>query len=333
MGTLQQGAEQAIRVCLGVKPKEKVVIVTDKKTLEIGKAFEEEAKKITDNVKTFILEDFGKRPLQKLPDKIADSVKKADVSLCAVDKVSDEVYTIRRPLRLLALQHCRYANMPGITKQIMEEGMCIDYKKIWIFSKKIYDIVKNAKEIKVTTEKGTHLIANFDKKYRWVNSNGDYRKRPQTGTNLPGAEIFTFPSDINGVVVIDGILGDCFTQKYGSLEKNPITLEIGRGKVTNISCKNKNLEKEFSNYVFKTDENSSKIGEFALGTNIFLKELIGVMLQDEKSPSLHIAVGDPHPNLTNASYTSKAHCDAIIRDTTVSVDGKKIMEKGRYLIL
>lgn len=333
MGTIQQGAEQAIRICLNVKPEEKVVIVTDKKTLEIGKALEEEAKKITNQVKTFIIEDFGKRPLQKLPDEIDDSTKKADISLCAIDKVAGEVYTIRRPLRLLGVKYGRHANMPGITKQVMEEGMCVDHEKIWDFSKKVYDIVKEAKEIKVTTEKGTNLIATFDKRYNWINSNGDHRKKPQTGTNLPGAEVYTYPSDINGIAVIDGILGDYFTQKYGSLKDNPITLKIEKGKVTKIICENKNLEEEFSNYIFKTDENSSTIGEFALGTNIFLKELIGVMLQDEKFPSIHIAVGDPYPSQTNASYSSKAHCDAIIRDTTVIVDGKKIMEKGKYLIL
>ena len=43
-----------------------------------------------------------------------------------------------------------------------------------------------------------------------------------------------------------------------------------------------------------TDENSDRVGEFAIGTNIELKDVIGQILQDEKYPGVHIAFGNPY---------------------------------------
>jgi len=330
MGTIQQGAKQVLNECLDLKKGEIIVIITDKKTLEIGKAFEKEARKITNKIKFFILEDFGKRPLQKLPIEIECAIKQANISLYAAEKIGNENYTIRRPIRLIGIKYGRHINMPSITKEIMKTGMCVNHKKLWKFSKKIYDIVKNAKEIVVKTDKGTNIIAKFISKYKWINSNGDYRKRPQQGANLPGGEVWTYPKEINGIAIIDGVLGDYFTTKYGILEETPIKVKIKNGRIIKISCKNKKLEKEFKNYV-KTDKNSSRIGEFALGTNIFLKKLIGVILQDEKFPGVHIAVGNPYPEETNAPFSSKVHCDGIIKNPTIFVDGKMLMKKGKYL--
>jgi leucyl aminopeptidase (aminopeptidase T) len=51
---------------------------------------------------------------------------------------------------------------------------------------------------------------------------------------------------------------------------------------------NKELKDDFWAYTH-TDENSNRVGEFAIGTNIELKDVIGEILQDEKYPGVHIA--------------------------------------------
>ena len=57
MGTLNQGAKNAIEVCLRVKPKEHVLIVTDKRTYAIGNGFKIKVTNFTPDNKTQLLRD------------------------------------------------------------------------------------------------------------------------------------------------------------------------------------------------------------------------------------------------------------------------------------
>ena len=80
------------------------------------------------------------------------------------------------------------------------------------------------------------------------------------------------------------------------------------------------------------DENANRIGEFAMGTNMEVKKLVGRLLQDEKMPGVHVAFGHGYPEHTGCKWKSKAHLDAVLLKPTVYVDGKKIMEDGNYLV-
>ena len=53
------------------------------------------------------------------------------------------------------------------------------------------------------------------------------------------------------------------------------------------------LQDDFWDYTH-TDENSDRVGEFAIGTNIGVARVIGNILQDEKFPGIHIAFGNPY---------------------------------------
>ena len=87
---------------------------------------------------------------------------------------------------------------------------------------------------------------------------------------------------------------------------------------------------DFLDYT-SNDENSNRVGEFACGTNIAVKDLIGNMLQDEKIPGIHIAFGHPYSEHTGVPWRSSTHIDVVGRDFSIWFDGKPIMEDGRYL--
>lgn len=338
MGSIEHGAKQAIENCLKVKEGEKVVIITDEKTLEIGNAIKNAAEKRTKNIDFYILEDFGERPGDgvnplKCPRKILESLKIADVSICCVQTKKNEFSSLRKPILdfINKTGRIRHAHMPGVTKEMMETGMCADYAEIQRISKKVYDVVKDAKEIRVVTEKGTNITANFDPNLKWVVADGNLGTKGKPWSNLPGGEVFTCPANVNGHVVIDGCLGDYF-KEYGDIGKTPVEMDIEDGRIVkgSIKCVNKQLGEELNDYIFNTDKNSLRIGEFAIGTNIGLNRIIGNLLQDEKFPGVHIAWGNPYPEKTGAKWKSKAHCDGVIRNTTILVDGKTIMEKGKF---
>ncbi|MCK5310308.1 MAG: aminopeptidase, partial [Thermoplasmata archaeon] len=86
----------------------------------------------------------------------------------------------------------------------------------------------------------------------------------------------------------------------------------------------------FLSYV-ESDSNANRIGEIGLGTNIFLKEIIRNILQDEKFPTVHVAFGDPYHEKTGATWVSDYHIDLLMRRCSVWIDGKQIMEDGQYI--
>lgn len=331
MAGLMQGAMNAINVCLGLRKDESVLIIADRTTRKIGRAFAKAAGKKTRNVNVVILEDHWKRPLSHLPHALARAVKKADVSIALLQKVEGEAGLFRNPLRLLACRHGRHVNMPGVTEAVMKTGMDTDHRKIWKVSAKVHGKLKKARGCEVYTKNGSHLVVSFDRRHKWLNSNGDFRRKPKAGvSNLPAGEVYTAPGEVNGLAVIDGALGNHFTKKYGLLAKTPVYVSIVNSTARGISCKNKKLEKELRQHILHSDAHSSRIGEIGFGTNIFLKKPIGIFLQDEKMPTVHIAFGNPYPEGTKANWKSKIHLDALMLNATAVVDGKKILENGIY---
>ena len=333
MGTIAEGVGQAIENCLRVRPDEEVVVVTDRQTMEIGSALRAGIESITGNVRFFVMEDFGERPLD-FPPEMREALLAADVSLYAAQGTKGELATFRAPMlrAVEANSKLRHAHMVGITPEIMADGMCSDYKEIQRISRRVHEKVRDARAIRVVTDQGNDFTAEFSPELRWSVSDGDI----QAGhwNNLPDGEVFTSPHTLNGTVVIDGCLGDFFAQRYGSLESTPIRLEVhdGRALRETLRCDREELRREFAEYLFETDENSDRVGEFAIGTNTGLTHLIYNLLQDEKFPGVHIAFGHPLGAKTGATWNSKTHVDGVIKNPTVIVDGRAIMTEGVFAL-
>ena len=210
--------------------------------------------------------------------------------------------------------------------------MCSDYKEIQRISRLVYEKVKNADKIRVVTEKGADFTGKFSPDIKWVVSDGDIT--PGFWKNLPDGEVFTAPESVDGIIIIDGCLGDFFTERYGSIEKTPVKIEVTHGRAIkeSITCDNRKLLDEYVKYLFEIDENSNRIGEFAIGTNTGLTKLIYNLLQDEKFPGIHVAFGNPYPTKTGAKWSSKAHVDGVIKNPSIYVDDEIIMNKGSFCL-
>jgi len=331
MGTIQQGVRQVVDNCLRIRAGERVVVITDHQTRDIGEALRVATEKIAGDVRFFLMEDFGTRPIS-FPDAIAEALQDADASIYAAQGAEGELQTFRRPM-LKAIDgnlKLRHAHMIGITPQIMADGMCSDYAEIQRISKRVFEVVKDAEAIRVVTAKGCDFTARFSPDLKWLISDGDIQ--PGRWKNLPDGEVFTAPATVDGRVVIDGCLGDYFTERYASLADTPVTVDVcdGRAIRESLHCDSEQLRRELAAYVFETDENSDRVGEFAIGTNTGLTKLIYNLLQDEKFPGVHIAFGSPYPTKTGATWDSGAHVDGVIIAPSVHVDGRTLMDQGRF---
>ncbi len=326
---LLEGAYNAVNVCLRIQPGEHTVIITDEETKEIAAALAHEVQKVSTPPDVYIIEDYSPRPIVDMPQEILDDLEHAQISIFAAQAQRGELGSRIQMTNVINRKKIRHAHMVNINRQIMLEGMRADFLAVDELSTKAITKARKAKQIKVTSAAGTDMIADFSPNLRWVKTSGLIS--PDKWGNLPGGEIFTAPQNVNGRFVVDGVVGDYLCQKYGDIKNTPLILDIKENRISNVESVNEELKQEFIAYT-STDENSNRVGEFAIGTNIALNSVIGHILQDEKLPGIHIAFGNPYGEHTGQSWTSTTHIDCVGRDFNIWMDDEIIMDNGKFLI-
>jgi aminopeptidase len=326
---LTPGARNAVNVCLRVQPREKVTVITDEATREIAASLVHELEAVGAPYRAWVLEDLAPRPLSDLPHEIVDDLETSQVSIFAVQAQMNELRSRMQMTDVVNKHKIRHAHMVNINRQIMLEGMRADFLKVDRISVKVVEKLRKAKQVRAKTAAGTDLVADLNSNYRWVKTSGIIS--PDKWGNLPGGEVFTTPGEVNGTFVIDGVVGDYLCAKFGSLRQSPLTISVKGNRVVEAHSENRELEADFWTYTH-TDENSDRVGEFAIGTNIELKDVIGQILQDEKYPGVHIAFGNPYGAHTGAEWYSSTHIDVVGRKFDIWVDDEQIMRDGKFLI-
>jgi aminopeptidase len=326
---LSPGARNAVQVCLRVQPNEKVTVITDEATKEIAASLVHELDAVGSPYHAWILEDLSPRPLGDLPREVVDDLETSQVSIFAVQAQANELRSRMQMTDVVNRRKIRHAHMVNINHQIMLEGMRADFQKVDRISVKVVDLVRRAKQVRAKTAAGTDLVADLNPNYHWLKTSGIIS--PDKWGNLPGGEVFTTPGEVNGTFVIDGVVGDWLCAKYGGLRDNPLTIRVKGNRLVEAHSPNSDLERDFWAYTH-TDENSDRVGEFAIGTNIELKDVIGQILQDEKYPGVHIAFGNPYGVHTGAEWYSSTHIDVVGRKFDIWVDSEQIMRDGKFLL-
>jgi aminopeptidase len=326
---LTPGARNAVQVCLRIQSDEKVTIITDEATKEIAASIVREIENVGSPYRVWILEDLAPRPLTDLPPEVLEDLETTQVSIFAVQAQTNELRSRMQMTGVINRRKIRHAHMVNINRQIMLEGMRADFLKVDRISAKVVETVRRAKQIRAKTAAGTDLIADLNPNYQWIKTSGIIS--PDKWGNLPGGEVFTTPGEVNGTFVIDGVVGDWLCAKFGSLRENPLTIRMKGNRLTEAHSVNRELEDDFWRYTH-TDDNSDRVGEFAIGTNIELKDVIGQILQDEKFPGVHIAFGNPYGEHTGAKWYSATHIDVVGRNFDIWADNEQIMRHGRFLL-
>lgn len=329
----RQGARSAVTTCLRITPQEKVTVITDDACKTIAASVAAELENLGCTWNGFILEEVGARPLCNMPKAVLDDMETSQVSIFAVQVQPNELRSRMDMTDVVNRRHMRHAHMVNITPQVMVQGMRADFNAVDALSQKVLDKVRAATYVRATTPAGTDIRAEMNPNYKWFKTSGIISA--EKWGNLPGGECFTAPGEVNGRFVVDGVVGDFLCARYGILRATPLTIEISGNRITSVASENKDLEQEFWAYTH-TDENSDRVGEFAIGTNIGVSEVIGNILQDEKFPGIHIAFGDPYGNHTGAPWTSTTHIDVVGLEFSIWLDGpdgeEQIMRDGSFLI-
>jgi leucyl aminopeptidase (aminopeptidase T) len=326
---LAPGARNAVEVCLSIQPGERVALIADEPSSAVAASLAAALDTAHAEWMGILIERTSRRPLRSAPRDILDALERADAGILCVQPREGELTARMEIVSVVERRGIRYAHMVGVTPEIMRQGMRADYRRVDALSRRLCDRMSGATRLRVTTPRGTNFTASFDSSLAWVKTSGLISSR--YWSNLPAGEVFTTPASVDGTFVCNATAGDYFGPKYGDLSANPLTLEMHGGRLTAARSARSDLEREFWEYCH-TDEHSDRVGELAFGTNIGLDHMIGVLLQDEKVPGVHLAFGDPYGSQTGANWKSRTHIDVLTRDCDVWIDEEQVIAGGKYLL-
>ncbi|MBW2965580.1 hypothetical protein KY342_00585 [Candidatus Woesearchaeota archaeon] len=337
--SLENCTNQLVK-CMNIREDENFAIVGDNSTASIMTALEASAKALGANTQFYNVSDesrYGPRPFTDIPREIADVIEAAAVTFFAVEKIAtdevDELPTFRKKVSPLAKKNGRYGFLPGLNEKVLRTAFSVDYDNVRDFTKRAGERFKKLKSAVVSTEKGTYAEIEFDntdERFHWMVSTGEIKEPGDYANTIP-AYLTTHPAGISGTWIVDAIYQPLTTQhKYktdpkallAELEKHPVTLRIedvnGISRITDVQCANPEILAFARKKIFETDENSNRIGEFAVGTNTEIEGLSGVNILDECVGGIaRIGHGSGYSATGGNYYKSNIHADALVKGATL----------------
>jgi leucyl aminopeptidase (aminopeptidase T) len=310
---LKDAAALTLNKSMNIKKDEQILIVTDTPLYELGKHFFDAAR------------DFGAETLQinflprnnngeEPPEAVAAAMKKADVVLLITSRSLSHTQARKQA----NLAGARIASMPGLSSEMMQRTLAIDYTIMQDDCNYLANILESGEKVHLTTESGTDI--SFSIKGRIAQVDGGIYDQPGDFGNLPAGEVYIAPLEgtAEGKIIIDGSMAG-----IGLLDK-PIILEVKKGLVINVS--GGKAAAQLQAILDKYGEKSRNIAELGIGTHPEA-QLTGAILEDEKiAGTVHIALGD---NSTFGGTVEVAsHLDGVILKPTLKIDDKTIIDNG-----
>lgn len=313
MNRLYQAAEKAIKQSFRLRKGESFLLVTDKQKMEIAEALAFWAKEVGAETTTYLMTE-TLRPITEPPYLFKQMAKKATVIAYMLDPRIEEK-PFRGYMVKIGMERSRICMMPGLTRDMTERLVNVDFREMDRFTRKVIRALKDADDVLVENSEGTRIEFSV-KGRKWANDNGDIGRKGKHG-NLPAGECYTAPveSTFTGKLVIS-LIDDKLGHGVMYFEKGKLVKHRGKGIQSII----KNIG---------GDESGKIIGEFGIGTNKRARVTPNMLEAEKAFGTAHFAIGDSYGLGKNRS---KHHYDALVDKVTIQAKGKYIAKEGKFLI-
>jgi len=311
---LLSAAARAVNQSLKIRKAENFLLVTDKPKIEIAEAFAHWAKAAGAETTTYLMTE-TLRPITGPTRLFRALIERASVIVYMLEARIEEKPFRSYMVKLGMTPERRICMMPGITRDMMERLVNIDFQEMDKFTRRIIKALNNAEQVTIENPEGTRI--GFSVKGRaWHNDNGDISRRGRHG-NLPAGECYTAPVEetFTGRIVIS-LIDDKLGRGVMEFKEGRLIRWSGEG----IEAIVKNIGQDQTGFI---------IGEFGIGTNKGAR-ICPNMLEAEKAfGTVHFAIGDSYGIGRNSS---QHHYDALVDKVTIIADGRPVAKNGRFLI-
>jgi len=323
---LRRGADELVRVCLGVTSRDRVLVLTDAHTRPLAERIRAAAAELapTTVVELPSLDAAYDAAFAQIVAAVEST--RPTVTVFAARDGEDRLAWDDRFWSLIARFGARHAQMPALDETALGIGMAADYGEVARFTDGVRDALTGAHEVTVRNALGCDIRFVCDPARQWTAFTGIYHA-PGDGGRLPQGEVFCSPLTADGVIAAS-VIGYPFNASTGLLTE-PVLLDIRDGRLTALRHPDPALADRLRAW-FRRDAGAARIGELAVGTNRACRELSGNLLFDENVPGCHIALGHPFGDYTGADWTSAVHVDLVVDRPTIHVDGRALIVDGRY---
>ncbi len=316
MGELEGAALVAVRDCLGIKPQETLLVVTDPTLAALAHVLAAAARPLAREV---LVLEYAEREFngQEPPPPSPAAMAAVDAVLAVTAK--SVTHTAAR--RAATAAGARVATMPGITEACLVRTMNADYRKIAERTIRVTELLTRARSAHLTTAAGTDLELPIGG-IAAIASTGLIRERGQWG-NLPSGEAYLRPEEgkTEGVLVVDGALAGIGTVG------EPVRITVRAGLAADVSGGKEATA--FAAMLEKVGAAARNVAELGVGTND-RAVLTGKILEDEKIlGTVHVAFGNN--TSMGGSVDVPFHVDGIVLKPTLTLDGEALLRDGRPL--
>lgn len=315
----QRGCEVLLHSAAATEKGEKVLVITDDHSKQIGEEMYKCASAYTDTTLACMKPtgSHGAEPTKA----IAVAMEEADVIFSAT---TFSLFNTEARVNACA-KESRFVNMADYSLDMLEQGsLFVDFDQLVKMTDKIADHI-TGKEVVLTTPAGTHLTCNIEGReplrcYGIADKKGMASAPPifeaAIGPNVGSAQ---------GVIV-----GDAAVPLPGiGIVKEKIICTVENGYITKVEGGKEAtiLRDTFASF---NDERVYLVAEIGCGTNTGSK-VSGRMLVDEGVyGTIHMGIGN------NVSFggdnRAPSHIDLVMYQPTLEIDGKVIYESGEFVV-
>ena len=311
--TTLEAAKTAIKECMGVRPEERFLILTDAGRLELAAVF---ARAGTELGCDTVLVCGPQQTAGEMPALCAAALEAADACMM----ITSGSFTHTRARAKATERGCRIASMPMITEEIVKLALNADYAEVERIGTLLAEKLTACSRIYITTALGTDLTLYCEGR-RGIADTGRLTGAGAFG-NLPAGEAMVAPVETrgDGVLVVDGVISD-----FKVLDQ-PVRLIFRDGRITKVLGDD---AAAFEAFASQFEDTARNVCEFGIGTNPKCV-LMGNPLVDEKVfGTIHIACGN---NLfMGGSQDCDMHYDMIIKNPTVYLDDQCVLKDGIHV--
>ena len=313
MSDLGPAVETVVRRCLRVEAGEEVVVVVDLATRMIGEALRDEARAVGGDAVLMVMDGRATDGTEP-PASIAAALAACDVFIAPTTRSLSHTSARKRASEAGA----RGATMPGVTEDMLARVMAVDFDAMGSRSKAVAAVLEAGTRARVTCPRGTDLRVAIDGR-PGISDDGELTERGAFG-NLPCGEGFISPVYGEGTIVAASLapLG---------LSIDPARLTVAEGRLV---AADGGLGPQFIELLLSHGALGTNLAELGVGTNDRAR-LTGNVLEDEKIlGTVHVAFGASAG--IGGTVSVPIHLDVVVPDASLEVDGRQVLDAGRYVL-